>query len=136
MKRFKADNGIGNVTLVDIDAGARTPVSWTISARELADGVELARQELDEYRDWDTLEVLARAVRWADQLAESRRLFGEAAADAVDAIAGHGEYAGDVCSRTAGYFALAGEPEQGREWAARAVADFRAPAGLPRRSQA
>ncbi len=102
-------------------------MTWTISERELADGVELARQELDEYRDWDTLEVLARAVRWADQLAESRRLFGEAATDAVDAIAGHGEYAGDVCSRTAGYFALAGEPEQGREWAARAVADFREP---------
>ena len=102
-------------------------MTWTISERELADGVQLARQELDEYRDWDTLEVLARAVRWAGELAESRRLFGEAATDAVDAIAGHGEYAGDVCSRTAGYFALAGEPEQGREWAARAVADFREP---------
>ena len=102
-------------------------MSWTIAEQELARGVEQARGELEEYRDWDTLELLARAMRWADELTESRRLFHEAATDAVATITQHGQYAGDVCSRTAGYFALAGELEPAREWAARAVEDFLAP---------
>jgi hypothetical protein len=60
-------------------------------------------------------------LRWIDEIAESQRLFREAAADLIARVEEAGR--GDALTRahTAGFFLLAGEPDAAREWAARAV---------------
>ena len=102
-------------------------MTWAVSAHELDEGVEERRRMLGERRAPDTLERLARALRWVDDLEESRRVFHEAAVAQVQSVEQHGRPSAATHSRTAGYFALAGELEPAREWAARAIDELLEP---------
>ena len=96
-------------------------MAWHFSTRKLADGVAKRRARVDDDRAWDTLELLARGLRWSDDVEESRRLFHAAAVDLIERVEQRGRGDGPTRSRTAGFFRLAGELEQARDWAVRAV---------------
>jgi hypothetical protein len=96
-------------------------MAWQLSMVELVEEVASARDQMGDHRSWMTLEALARGLRWVDELDESQRLFHDAA---VDVIERPGRGAADSRARTAGFFALAGEPEASREWGVRAADEF------------
>jgi hypothetical protein len=99
-------------------------MAWTVSWNDLVEGVSEARNRVEEHRSWRTLELLARGLRWVDQLAESRAVFHEAALDVIERIEKRARGNGRSRSRTAGFFALAGESEAAREWGLRAIDDL------------
>jgi hypothetical protein len=99
-------------------------MTWTVSRRQLNEGVSARRRHVGTDRPWVTLEMLARGLRWAGEAAESRRLFGEAALDLIARDEREGLSSGASRSRIAGFFALAGEHERARLWGLRAASDL------------
>lgn len=92
---------------------------WRIAHVELVEGVREARAYVAERPSWRRMEQLARALRWVDELAESRAVFGRAALDVIERIERPGRGAASTRATTAGFFALAGDIERAREWAVR-----------------
>src|SRR4051794_799195 len=99
-------------------------MAWQVSSAELVDDVASGRDHVREHRSWRTLEALARGLRWVEELDESQRLFDEAAVDVIERIERPGRGSAASHARTAGFFALAGEPEASREWGVRAADEF------------
>lgn len=99
-------------------------MAWTISLPELAEGVHLRREFVAERPTWGRIELLARGLRWIDELAESQELFRRAAVDVIERIDVPGRGDGTSRARTAGFFALAGAHDEAREWAQRATTSW------------
>src|SRR3954470_10955674 len=95
-------------------------MAWQVSSAELAEGVAARRRQLADGRAWDSFERLARGLRWIDELEESRRYFHAAAVDLIARIERRGRGDGTTRAQTAGFFALAGEERDAREWGVRA----------------
>lgn len=92
---------------------------WRIAHGELVEGVREARAYAAERPSWRRMELLARGLRWIDEVAESRAVFNSAALDVIERVERPGRGAASTRATTAGLFALAGDIERAREWAVR-----------------
>ena len=91
-------------------------MAWTVSKQSLLDGLAARRRRASERPHRAELEMLARAARWTDEVAESCEAFRRAAQDVIERVENRGR--GDARSRvtTAGFFAMAGDLSATREW--------------------
>jgi hypothetical protein len=96
-------------------------MGWELSASKLEQGVQKQRSRVAEDPAWDSYELLARGLRWIDEVDESRRYFLSAAHDVIERIEQRGRGKGSTRARTAGFLRLAGDLDQARKWAVLAI---------------
>ncbi|MDA0181932.1 hypothetical protein OJ997_16635 [Solirubrobacter phytolaccae] len=105
-------------------------MAWRLASRTLAEGVERRRARVAENPSWTGYELLARGLRWIDEVDESQRLFHAAAVDLIERMERLGRGDGAMWARATGFFRMAGEPESAREWARRAIDGLDAPTAV------
>ncbi len=91
-------------------------MTWTISASALEQGVVDARARLARDAVWRTMEFLGRALRWVDELQESREWFRSAALYLLRHVEDRGLDRMGPRPEIVGYYVLAGEPAAARDW--------------------